>query len=116
MPIPLKLATADTPEPWHAVEEARGLDYAREGLPSAPRRSILRTLWAIMKRLAGVAGILFGGVLLVIAFALVIAGTIIRFAFTGSAAILLMLRRAGPGAIYERLRYGGRVPVAQVVA
>jgi hypothetical protein len=115
MPITLKLATADTPEPWQVViDETPALEYAREGLPTAPRRSIWRTLWAIAKSFGRALGMIVGGALIVIAFALLVAGTLVRLAFTGAAAFLLVLRRAGPSRLYERLRYGGRVPMAQL--
>jgi len=116
MPIALKLATADTPEPWQAATaEAPGLEYAREGLPSAPPKSIWRTAWAVIRRIAGVFGLVLGAALVVIAFALLIAGTVIRFVLAGGAHVLLALRSFRPANIYERLRYGRRVPLAQVV-
>ena len=57
MAIPLTLATADTPEPWQAVQ-AEPLAYARAGLPTAPRRSLPRmigaTIWWGIRSLARV--------------------------------------------------------------
>lgn len=115
MPIPLKLATADTPEPWQVVvDETPALEYAREGLPTAPRRSIWRTLWAVARVFGRALGLIVGGALIVIAFALLVAGTMVRLAFTGAAAVLLSVRKVGIGGMYERLRYGGRVPMAQL--
>lgn len=115
MAIELKLADEDTPQPWQAAaEEAAPLDYARHGLPSAPPRTIARTLWAILKRLLHAFGWLVGGGLLVAAFALLVAATIIRFAFAGGAALLLLIRRVSPSRMYHRLRWGGRVIDAQV--
>lgn len=115
MPITLRLATADTPEPWQAAAaEAPGLEYAREGLPSAPRKSLWRTAWAVVRRIAAILGVIAGAALVVIAFALLIAGAVIRFALAGGAHVLLALRGISPAGIYDRLRYGGRVPLAQV--
>ena len=115
MPIALQLATDDTPEPWQAaaVAEAGPLEYAREGLPSAPRKSIWRTMWAMVKRLFRALGWTVGAALVAVAFTLLIASTVIRMIFAAGAGTLLMLRRLGPSRLYERLRYG-RVPTAQL--
>jgi hypothetical protein len=116
MPIALKLATADTPEPWQAAAAAEvpGLDYAREGLPSAGRKSPWRTAWAVIRRVAAIAGAALSAAVLVIALVLLAAGAVIRFVLSSGAHGLLALRGLGRAGIYERLRYGGRVPLAQV--
>lgn len=114
MAIPLKLADETTPEPWQAAAEAAPLEYAREGLPTAPPRTIARTLWAVLKRFAQAFGWLIGGVLLVAAYALLAAATIVRFVLAGGAVLLLRIRRISPSRMYHRLRWGGRVVDAQV--
>lgn len=132
MAIALKLATIDTPEPWQAAmpgamtdamtdatafappSYAAPLEYAREGLPSAPPRTLGRIAWAMLKRLLSAFGWTFGAALLVLAFALLAAATVIRLVFGLGAAFLLLLRRLSPFRLFAYLRFGGRVPEAQL--
>lgn len=131
MAITLKLATQDTPEPWQAalpdplvdpptdaVAPARllDLDYAREGLPSARPRSLIRAAGRWLARAAKAVGWLVGAALLVLAFALLIAATILRLAFAAGAALLLGLRRLSPFRAYDWLRFRGKVPFAQAAS
>lgn len=115
MPIELKLATDDTPQPWHLALEPlpAELDYAREGLPSAPPRSWLRSLLAVLRLIFRGIGKLVSATLLAVALICLGAAIAARLLLVGLAKLVLLVRGASPVRLYERLRYG-RVPLAQI--
>ena len=89
------------------------LDYAREGLPSARRRSAWRTLGRGALWGARALGWAVGAALVVSAVALLLAATVVRVAFAAVALLLLGLRRLSPFRAYDWLRFRGTAPYAR---